>query len=514
MIRGEPIPVNHVLSAIYAQSHFRARWTSAFTVAQLMTELRRCRQDGLRPEDYHLDALEQMGLESIGEIPSPSYLAQRDLLLTDALVRLAFHLYYGKVDPQTLHPRWRMPPYIGNLEAAALINRKIEAGGIRLFIDSLRPDHPFYRRLRAALTTYRRMADAGGFPEIPDGPLIEKETRDSRVPLIRQRLQRSGDLPAASPDAGDLFDAAMEEATARFQDRHRIALFAPGVEDRYGAVGEETRERMNIPIEHLIDRIRVNLERARWVMRQLPGYFVIADIADFNVSLVESGKVVWHARAQVGDVYRKTPVFQSAIKYMEINPTWTVPPGILDYSILPHLKKDPADPLLRRFQVFDRNGKRVDQPESIPWSRYTGSSLPYRVVQPPGPSNPVGRIKFIFPNPDFVFMHDTPQKDFFDLERRDLSAGCVRIERPFELAAHLMRLDGRPGDDRAATMLSSGKTGRIHFRRPVPVILFYGTVTVNEQGAVTFLEDVYKRDPNLLAALEAPAGLWGMGIGQ
>jgi murein L,D-transpeptidase YcbB/YkuD len=153
-----------------------------------------------------------------------------------------------------------------------------------------------------------------------DGRLIEKGSRDSRVPLIRQRLRQTGDLAARFPIDDDRFDGDLEAAVARFQDRHRINLFAPGVDDRYGAPGAETRQHMSIPADQLIERIRINLERGRWVKRRLPRYYLVADIADFSVSLVESDRVVWQARSQVGDEYRKTPVFQSAIKYMEINP--------------------------------------------------------------------------------------------------------------------------------------------------------------------------------------------------
>jgi murein L,D-transpeptidase YcbB/YkuD len=164
MVHGQPIRFNRVLVALYAQSRYEARWRDASATAQLMAEIRSSWQDGLNPQDYHLDTLEDMGLARVGEIPDPLYLSQRDLLLTDALIQLAFHLYHGKVDPRRLHPRWRTPAFIGNREAAALINRRIEATAISLFIDSLRPDHPAYRRLRAAMIRYRRLAEAGGWP--------------------------------------------------------------------------------------------------------------------------------------------------------------------------------------------------------------------------------------------------------------------------------------------------------------------------------------------------------------
>lgn len=239
---------------------------------------------------------------------------------------------------------------------------------------------------------------------------------------------------------------------------------------------------------------------------------MLADIANFSVVLIEDDQIIWRSRSQVGDAYRKTPVFQAGIQYMEINPTWTVTPGILDATVLPGLRKDPHAKRIKSYFVYDRNGKVVENPEEIPWDRYTGTNLPYRLVQQPGPSNPMGQIKFIFPNPDFVFIHDTPKRDFFDLEKRDLSAGCIHFERPFGLAKILLRLDGQAGTDHLQQILNSGRTERIHLKKPFPVILFYGTVSVDTKGVVHFRPDIYERDPELLEALNASAGLWSKGL--
>jgi murein L,D-transpeptidase YcbB/YkuD len=333
------ISAGQVLPAMYQETGFAPLWSDSAVIAQLMSEIRAIAQDGLRPEDYHLQRLEQLNRPLGDGVLRTGERVERDLLLTDSLIRLSFHLYYGKVDPRTLHPRWRVPSYIGNQDAAALLLRQIRGGRISDFLDGLRPRHLFYRNLSAALDRYRRIARSGGWVVIPDGPLIEKGSRDARVPLIRRRLLQTGDLPAGLPDSGDFFDAYLQDAVIRFQDRHRIALDGPAVEDVYGAVGPETLAHMNLTVDQLIDKIRVNMERGRWVLRNLPPYFIVADIAGFEVLLIEKEAVVWKARAQVGDAERETPVFQSAVAYMEINPTWTVPPGIIRDSILPALRK-------------------------------------------------------------------------------------------------------------------------------------------------------------------------------
>ncbi len=506
-INGKQIVANRILIDIYAGSGHQPLWQKESTVRQLISQIRMSERDGLEPEDYHLSKLTHQD-EKKGNGLTARRHAERDLMLTDALIRLAANLYYGKVDPRLQNPRWPLPATIDNQAAVDIISSRIRAGQIDAFIGSLRPNHPMYHRLANALAAYRKLADAGGWPAIPSGPLIEKGDHDPRVPLIRQRLLATGDLPPTSFDRADFFSEDLQDATCRFQDRHRIDTFARGSDDCYGAVGADTREQMNVSVKTRIDQIRINLERARWVMHHLPLNFLIADIADFSVALVENDRVIWRTRSQVGDAYRKTPVFRSKIRYMEINPTWTVPPGILDTTLLPGLRKNPHGKLLEQYVVWDRNDKPVDDPAQIPWDRYTGATLPYRLVQQPGPANPMGQIKFIFPNPDFVFIHDTPKRSFFDLERRDLSAGCIRIENPFELAKRLLRLDGQAGENRLQQILNSSRTERIHLKAPFPIILFYGTVSVDAKGMATFRPDIYERDRELLEALDAPAGLW------
>lgn len=513
-IGDETISTSGVLPAIYQEAGFMPLWSDRDTRSQLLAEIRDIEDDGLKPADYHIHALERLNPQAGGDALPPDELVDRDLLLTDSLIRLAYHMYYGKVDPRTLHPRWRVPSYIGSRDAAKLLLEQIREGRISPFLDRLRPQHLFYRNLKSALARYRQIARRGGWAPIPEGPLIEEGMRDARVPLIRRHLLITGDLPSGLPDSGDLFDKNLQDAVILFQERHRIDLLGQAVDDVYGGVGPDTLAHLNLAVGRFIGKIRINMERARWVLRNLPPCFIVADIAGFEVLLIENNAVVWKARSQVGDVDRATPVFQSAVAYMELNPTWTVPPGILNDSILPALRKETNAPTIERFQVYDRKGRLVANPGQIDWSKYSGANLPFRLVQKPGPTNPLGRIKFIFPNPDFVFLHDTPQKQFFEYERRDLSAGCIRVEHPFDLADHLLRLDGREEETSLEQILASGKTQRINFRNPVPIILTYRTAGVSENGRVFFLDDLYSRDADLLEALDGPVLYWNMVTGE
>lgn len=205
----------------------------------------------------------------------------------------------------------------------------------------------------------------------------------------------------------------------------------------------------------------------------------------------------------VGKPYRQTPVFRGDIRYMELNPTWTVPPTILRKDILPAVKRDPGYLAEKNISVIDRDGKIVD-PSTVNWQDYT-RGVPYTLRQKPGPRNALGRIKFIFPNEHFVFLHDTPSRGLFDRAERAFSSGCIRVENPMAFAELLMDLDNQSDWDQAALekVLDTRQTRRIHMKTPMPVLILYLTASVDTGNRVLFMRDVYDRDAELLQALDS-----------
>jgi len=233
----------------------------------------------------------------------------------------------------------------------------------------------------------------------------------------------------------------------------------------------------------------------------VPAEFLIVDIAGFRLFLIRNDEIVWRTRVQVGTPYRMTPVFRDDIKYLVFNPTWTIPPGILAKDILPAVKKDPGYLARRRIRVLDRNGKPVDE-KAIDWSRYSGRGFPYILRQDPGPNNALGRVKFIFPNEHFVYLHDTPSKGLFDRSDRTFSSGCIRVEKPFELARILLADDKKWSPEAIAGLVESAETKTVFLPEPMPILLMYWTVAVREDGTIGFKRDVYGRDGAVLAGLE------------
>ncbi len=491
-VRGQGIASLTVLPDIYEARGFRLAWSDPQSVEGLLHAVTGIEEDGLDPGDYHLRALRELFAEErAGETPDPVLTADLDLLLTDSLVRLGYHLNFGKVDPENLDPHWNLAREIDDRNPAVVIQALLDSGSLAGRLEALRNPHVIFERFKSALAKYRAIEAAGGWKPVPPGPNLERGMRDARVPLLRERLSMTGDLASEASDS-TRFGRELEQAVTRFQERHRLT---PD-----GIVGPGTLEAANVTVEARIDQIRVNLERARWVFHAVHGKFVLVDIAGFEVGIRQEDGLIWTCRAQVGKPYRETPVFRSDIKYLVFCPTWTIPPGILKKDTLPAVKRDPDYLTKRNINAIDRNGNVVDQ-ASIDWSKYSAGNLPYTLRQEPGPNNALGQIKFIFPNPHLVYLHDTPSRSLFDRTDRAFSSGCIRVEKPFELAELLLNDPEKWNREEIRKAIESGKTRTVFLPEPIPVLLLYWTVAILPSGEVHFKKDLYGRDEAVLEGL-------------
>jgi L,D-transpeptidase YcbB len=475
-----------VVPDFYERREFRPAWKKRSSVDDLLRAIRDSEADGLDPRDYHLIPLERLRRElDASPTPTPSMRADFDILLTDALVRLGYHMMFGKVDPERLDPTWNMSRQIIDFEPAAIIQRALDSDAIYQAIDSEKPKHPFYKDLKAALAKHRAIKAAGGWPQVPDGPKLEPGMRDERVLLLRRRLIMTGDLVPRSAESTPIFDNALAEAVKVFQRRHGLAA--------EGTVGPGTLAALNVPVEDRIQQLRVNLERGRWVLHTLGSTSIIVNVPGYHAHYVKDGQMMWQGRAQVGRPYRQTPTFKAEMTYLVFNPTWTVPPTILTKDYLPTLKRDPGYAQRKGLKVIDRAGRVID-PGQVDWSGYSTGNSPYLLRQDAGPRNALGRVKFIFPNDHAVFLHDTPNKTLFDKNERAFSSGCIRVEHAMELAQLLLNNEG--GWDRKAIdkVVASGKTRTVFLHDPIPVLLLYWTAWVGSDGRVNFRHDLYDRD--------------------
>jgi len=494
-VDGSELAARKALPALYGENGYRRFWTPE-KIDALSEILRDSAKDGLTPEDYHASAVARLA-EALRGGADPGRLADADLLATDGFALLLLHLYNGKVDPRSLDPHWNfeLRPIVER-DAVKFVSDALTEGRLAEAVSRVRPSHWWYERARASLAEYRALAQRGGWPAVPPGPALKTGMTGARVVALRKRLAATHDVEQTVDDAA--YDGPLADAVRAFQRRHRL--------EADGAVGAGTLAELNVPVEARIRQIRVNLERARWALHEITGSdLVLVDIAGFEVSYLRDQQALWTAKIQVGKPYRQTPVFKSAIDNVVFNPTWTVPPTIFTKDILPKLRTDPAGTLAaKKLEVLDRNGKPVD-PSGVDWSRVTARNFPYMLRQAPGPDNALGRVKILFPNPHLVYLHDTPSKNLFEKGERAFSSGCIRVERPLELAERLLN-DPRWDQAAIARAIEDGTTRTVRLARPVPVLLMYWTIVPSDDGHTVFKRDPYGRDAKVASALDKPFG--------
>jgi murein L,D-transpeptidase YcbB/YkuD len=491
-IGGDPVVSRLILPRFYETRCFQAAWGPE-ALDQLQRAIEEAYDEGLNPDDYHRRALSEVIPALRSGAAGGELAAEADILATDAVIRLSYHLFFGKVDPEALDPDWNAARLIDGKDPVALMESAIAAGEVGSALAALPPQQPMYQQLKAALGRYRGIAAAGGWPRVPDGPTLKPGMRDERVPGLRLRLAATGDIGSQAATDSPEFDHEVEAAVRRFQLRHNL-----GVD---GAVGKSTLEALQVPVERRVDQIRVNLERARWMLYDLPPSFVLVDIAGFDITVFRDGTPVWESRVQVGKPYRSTPIFRAAISYLVLNPTWTVPPVIFKNDILPAVRKNPAYLASKNLRVIDYQGREVD-PATVDWSGATVKNFPYLLRQDPSPSNSLGLIKFMFPNEHNVYLHDTPSKELFARDVRAFSSGCIRVERPFELAELLLADPEDWSREKIKAAVDSKETRTVKLETPVPILLYYWTVQARPDGSTQFLRDIYGRDDAVLKALD------------
>jgi murein L,D-transpeptidase YcbB/YkuD len=494
-VAGAPIAARRLIAELYEQRGFRPAWTRAGQAEALRQLVEESRGHGLDPADYHATALGSLACSAAATLPDPERSADCELLLTDAVTRLAYHFRFGKVNPRELYPDWNFTRSLGAIDPVRAVEAAIASDDLRAAVESYAPQLETYARLRDALARHRAIAAAGGWPTMPTGPALELGLRDARVAALRARLAASGDAAAEEPPDPDLFDEALAAAVRRFQARHGLASD--------GVAGRRTLGALNVDVERRIDQIRVNLERLRWVAQDLAGDYLVVDIAGFSARLHLGGRLAWSSRIVVGRPYRETPAFRATMRAVVFNPAWTVPPTILKEDLLPKLVDDPGYLERHRMRVVDQTGQPIDAAR-LDWRQYRSRPFPYRIVQAPGGDNPLGGIEFVLPNPHAVFLHDTPARGLFEKPERAFSSGCIRMERALELAVLLLDDPERWSAAAIGAAIQTGERRTVPVKRRVPVMLLYFSAAAEEDGAVHFRPDLYDRDPRVLAALGAP----------
>ncbi|MGA7802112.1 MAG: L,D-transpeptidase family protein [Gammaproteobacteria bacterium] len=476
------------MDIFYADRDYRPVWCGPYGLGEkahlLLATLRDADKEGLDPDEYHLKAIAaQCGRQA------PAEAAWLDMLLTNAFFGYSRDVSAGRPELRKTDPSW----FIKGPEVAParLLEKALASpGGFAETLKELPPPQPGYQRLRVALEHYRQLAAEGNWPDLPPGPSLKEGVRDPQVGVLRERLRLSGDLPTGSVDADPmLFDQPLKAAVQRFQERYDL--------DADGVVGPLTRAALNVPPAARVEQIRLNMERWRWLPRDLGARYVMVNMAGFGLQVVDHGHVVLAMPVIVGKPYRSTPAFSDRLRYLVFNPGWTVPTTIAIEDLLPRERRDPDFLTAKNIEVFSGWGadaERLD-PADIDWSRYGKGHFPFKLYQPPGPTNPLGRVKFMFPNRFGVYLHDTPARELFGRSVRTFSSGCIRVQQPLKLAAYLLSDGERTWTAQdVQDEIDTGATRAVRLPEAVPVYLVYWTAWADADGTVHFRDDVYGRD--------------------
>lgn len=493
-LNARPIYAMGSLLDLYRKNRFEPLWNRARLI-ELAGAVTAAAEHGLVPTDYHQERIHAVLAEE-GQPLSPEQILDNDILFSDALILLGEHILNGKVDGRDVEEKEGLaagpPPEVDVDYYLQLLH----SGGLAEALGSRAPRHPDYLALKQGLAHYRQLAAQGGWPTVPAGGSLKPGMDGERVAALKARLAASGEL-AAEQATGDAYDAALTAAVRQFQLHQGLEVD--------GLTGRQTLAALNIPVDERIRQIRANLERIRWILHDVPVSAVLVDIAAFRLHYYHNGQALWSSRVMVGKPYHQTPVFRSAITYLVLNPTWTIPPDMLRNETIPKILKDSSYLRRERLRVYDFSGAPVPA-ERIDWHRYRDRGFPYVIRQDAGPDNALGQIKFLFPNPYHVYLHDTPSKALFGRNSRALSHGCIRVQSPLELGRMILANDaGNPTTEKQFdAILAGGTSTGIALKNPLPVFLLYTTARGNSDGGIDFSPDVYGRDAAVIEALDQP----------
>lgn len=471
------------LAAAYEGRKFEPLWVGVSgRVEKILDTLEKSALHGLDPADYHVAAIKaRLGSSD------PSQRLVLDLMLTDGLMRYASDVRAGRVSPRQVRGEQYVRSQV--VDAVAAVLAVAASPDVGAALAALPPRSPVYQGLVIALAGLHELEAQGGWGTIPEGRKLEPGDHSPRVAALRKRLAATGELGGAASE-GETYDSRLEEAVKAYQTRTGI--------EADGIAGRGTFAMLNIPVTDRIRQVIANMERMRWQPDDLGARHVLVNVPAYQLVAVSNGHVDLNMKVVVGRPARPTPVFSDAIRFVEFNPDWSVPSTIAREDIQPHLVSNPLYALEHKNVRMYKDGVEID-PTTIDW-RYT-SVRQFRLTAPPGPRNPLGTVKFLFPNRFDVYLHDTSEPQLFAKAERAFSSGCIRVSDPAALSNWLLSDKPNWSDEKRRSILDSRRQTRLNMENPVPVYITYITAWLGEDGRPVFRPDIYNRDAALAAAI-------------
>jgi murein L,D-transpeptidase YcbB/YkuD len=483
------------LREFYAAADFQPRWTAE---AGGLSDRGRALLAALAQAEEHGLSVEALGvpaLQAMADKADPAQRPQLELALTGALMRFAGWLL--GVEREEGAPRHPVFVLAADQLDARELARLIEAGDMRQLVATLSPAHSQYQRLLAARRVYKeRAARQAGQPKIPQGPTIRAGYHDQRVPAIRARMAALGG-DVGTGDEPTRYDPKLRAAVMQFQAANRI--------QPDGSIGRSTLDAMNAgPADRLI-QIDATLERWRRMPRDLGARHVLVNVPSYTLSVMEGDRATMQMKVVVGTRARQTPTFSSRLATVEINPTWSVPAKLASEDILPAIRRNPnylEEHNIRVLAMVDGRMRQISSSE-IDWESHGGRNLPFRFRQDPGAGNSLGKVKMMLPNDEAIYLHDTPKRSLFQRTARAYSSGCIRLEKP-DLFANLLLTEGAGwSQEQIDGAFAQRGTRAVPLRDSLPVHIAYLTAWVEDDGKLTFHDDIYSQDERIAQMVQA-----------
>ncbi|MBC8052428.1 MAG: L,D-transpeptidase family protein [Sphingobacteriaceae bacterium] len=496
-MRAEPEFKEHLdwAKKFYKERRFKLGWFKNNEIVpqaeKLFSVMQRSDEEGLDPKDYQLFNLQEK-LKELDDAKKDTakykdLQKKLDISLSAAYFNFADDYYRGLVVPrENREVEWDVKRNKIKLHKALMT--MLGERKSKYPYAEFQPLHPDYANLKNALARYRNIQKTGGWPTVPQGTKLKPGQSSSAVVVLSKRLSYLMDKGDSTAADSAVYGATLVNAVKKFQVLHG--------QKPDGNIGPETVKALNVPIQNRIRQIIINMERWRWIPKSFEPSYLLVNIPEYKLHVIENKKEVMTMNVIVGKVMNATPVFSDRLEHVVLSPYWNVPPSIIQEEIAPRAIADPGYLDRTNMEVVTHKGE-VISPGSINWSTAGAEGSPYIVRKKPGPKNDLGDVKFIFPNEGNIYLHDTPHDELFSQSKRGFSHGCVRVEEPIKLAEYLLR--NVKGWDKGNIMrqISTREERYVSVKEKLPVYLVYFTAKADANGNVQFYEDLYGHDSKL-----------------
>ncbi|MFY0640792.1 MAG: L,D-transpeptidase family protein [Bermanella sp.] len=509
------------LHLVYRKNKHQPIWMDHFQLnkagSALVKSLRHTASDEWKAYRYRISKL-QTEIERLSN--QPKHAAAIDVLLSDAYIDFAQQVMNNELLPnngELDHPSFKKVAAapgarISSLDVISLLSQSLEQGKLYSLVSQLVPSHKGYERLTSELDRYQDIADSGMWYPLEITQDLAKGDRHPQVPRIRWMLQSYGDFHQGTldwlkpeqvkqdpllleqdykqDDQRDVYELDSDTVAAlkHFQKRNGIK--------QSGIVDASTLERLNVAPYFMAQRIALNMKRWRYLPKHLGDRYILVNMANYRLDLIKDNESQMSMKVIIGREKLRTPVLAETISTIVLAPEWNVPHRIAKRDIIPHAKREPEYLQENNFKIYEgwqMPAKEIDITTDIDWQGFDSRVNTYRFVQGPGEDNSLGHVKFVIPNDQSIYLHDTNHKELFDYDMRALSSGCIRVEKPLELA-HALLKEQNWDEALISKVVEKAQTRAVHLKNPVPVYLMYWTTWVDDNGQLQVRDDVYKRD--------------------